>query len=105
MNLFINFSVILVPFSIIVAIIVGCFFGIDFGIDFCIDSVDVQRPKMEPWDSILGQGASKNHRPLLIGPWVALGWWRRVRDIALKMVQAAFSSILGAFLIQKLSND
>ena len=63
-NSFINFSIILTPFSDEFAIIVRFFFGIDVGIDFASICVDLQGPKMEPRDNILGQGASNKHRPL-----------------------------------------
>ena len=39
------------------AVMIRYFFGIDFGIDF----VDLQDPQVDPWDNILGQGASKKH--------------------------------------------
>ena len=90
MSLFINFSIILGPLSNDFVINFRCFFSIDFGIGF----VDFQGPKLDPTDNIIGQGASKNRRPLPTGPWVALGWRRRGRDMALTMVQAPFSSIL-----------
>ena len=62
---------------------------------------------MNPWDNILGQEASEDYRPLLTGLWVALGWWRRGRNMALKIVQAPFSSILVPFSFDfdKLLND
>ena len=73
------------------AIIFRYFFGIDFD--------DFQSPQMSPWENILGAGASKNHWLLPTGPWVAQDWWRRGRDMALKMVQAPFSSIWVPFFV------
>ena len=68
MNLFIIFSVILAPCSDDFAVMCRYFFSIRFGINLSIDFDDLQGPKMDPWDNILGQGATPNHRPLPIGP-------------------------------------
>ena len=43
--------------------------------------------------NIMGQGATNNDRQLPTGPYVELGWRGRGLDMALKMVQAPFSSI------------
>ena len=67
MNFRINLLITLVPCLIDVAIIFHNGFLIDFRIDCCIDDVDFRSPKMDPWNNILGQGASKKHRPLPTG--------------------------------------
>ena len=103
--MFINSSIILAPFSYDFSIIFRYVFSIDFGIDCCIDFVDCQGHKIDPWDNLLGQGASQNHRcAWLVATKARHGAVNGPSTILIDF-GAICCSILVPRLVDKLSND